>query len=72
MAWESRGSSPVLPLPQPSLLGLTQPFWPMPGLSPAFFVLVTVDMENQVLPSGEPRKDMEVVDLRAWYPASVP
>lgn len=61
MPWERQGSSLVLPLPQPSLLELTQPSLPMPSLSPRFLVLVSVDMENQVLHSGEPREDMKAM-----------
>lgn len=65
MPWECQGSSPVLPLPQPSSLGLTQPSLSMPSLSPRFLVLVSVDMEDQVLHSGEPREDMKAVRFKS-------
>lgn len=51
MGWEIQSSSRVLPLPQPSA-------------SPVFLVLVGVDMENQVLHSGEVREDMKAVRFK--------
>lgn len=65
MAWENQGSSLLLPLPQPCSLGLTQSSLSMPSLSPRFLALVSVDMENQVLHSGEPREDMKALRFKS-------